>query len=138
MHWCTIYSARTKLQIWHSTRIHLRQVDGDEAQDFDEHLLLCVDILERIQYLRADADCQRWAWLWQNCTEWDASTVALSTIAAGNCSSEVVQRAWRAIDCFFAAWVDNLGDPAHRRRWRELKTFRDWVQATEVREVLER
>ena len=94
-----------------------------------ETLQLCTGILKRIQELRADEVYSRWAWLWQNCTEWDACAVGLGLIATGKCSADVVQQAWIAIDTFFTSWTANFGDPAHQKRWKELETFRDWVRA---------
>jgi hypothetical protein len=53
-------------------------------------------------------------------------------ITAGGCAAQLVQQAWDAIDNFFAAWTPSFGDSAHRKRWKELETFRDWVRATQT------
>ena len=147
--WCSIYWTRLKLLVVHSNKLFLRQVSDNSVFDPEKDLLACIGILERVDRLRADIEYSRWAWLWQNCVEWDASAIALCMIATGKCTLEVVSRAWIALDTFFqtnSGSVD-FGDPgkiplganagfyrsyllslAHRKRWRELVAFRDWVR----------
>lgn len=131
MAWCKIYWDRLRLLLRHWDKVFLKRVMDEDTTDDDETLRSCTCILNSIQQLRTDEVYSRWAWLWQNCTEWDACAIALCTIATGRCSLEEIRLAWIAIDTFFAAWTANFGDPAHQKRWRELKTFRDWVRATQ-------
>ena len=129
MAWCKVYWDRQRLLLLHWDKVFLKRVMDQEPTGDDETLQLCTGILKRIQELREDEVYSRWAWLWQNCTEWDACAVGLGLIATGKCSAEVVQQAWIAVDTFFASWTANFGDPAHQKRWKELGTFKDWVRA---------
>ena len=133
--WYCIYSARLKLLVLHDGKVFLRKVSSDYASDPETDLLACIDLLNRVQVLRAHPEYSRWAWLWQNPVEWDVAAIALCAIATGSCTAGLVHRAWVAIDSFFETWTGHFGDPAHRRRWRALQTFRDWVRATKSRPV---
>lgn len=132
--WCQIYWSRQSLLLRHRDKVFLKRISiGGDSEDpivADSDLQTCADILERVDSLRNDEEYSRWAWLWQNPVEWDVSAIALSTIAGGKCSIEYVNRAWAAIDSFFAAWTAPFGDPKHQRRWHELEVFRDWVRAS--------
>lgn len=109
--WCSIYWTRLKLLVRHLNKLFLRQVSDESVFDPEKDLLACIGILERVERLRADAEYSRWAWLWQNCVEWDASAIALCMIATGKCSLEVVSRAWIALDAFFQTASGDFGDP---------------------------
>lgn len=132
--WCKIYWARQSLFVRHWDKVFLKRTTTEDEEVHNEQaekdLMVCVDILERVDGLRSHEDYSRWAWLWQNCVEWDISAIAMSTIASGHCSLEYVSRAWSAIDSFFAAWASPFGDPKHQKRWRELEVFRDWVRSS--------
>ena len=129
--WCSIYWTRLKLLVSHSKRLFLRQVTDISTLDHERDLLDCISILNRVARLRTDAEYSRWAWLWQNCVEWDGAAIALCLIATNKCSVEAVGTAWIALDSFFRKWRSgNSGDSAHRRRWDELVAFRDWVRTT--------
>lgn len=137
LEWYNIYSARLKLLVKHERKVFLHQVSSEYTSDSGRDLAACLDILERIQILRAHPEYSRWAWLWRNPVEWDVCAIALCAIATDNCAPGLVKRAWMAIDSFFGLWAGDFGDPAHRRRWRTLQTFRDWVRATQLDKAAE-
>lgn len=127
LEWCKIYRERQKLLL-HWDQVFLRKIDVDESTNTNEVLQTCTDIMMRVQNLRTTAVYSRWAWLWQNCVEWDVSAVALCMIATEKCVQGLVQQAWPVIDAVYMGWTDDMGDPAHHKRWSVLKTFRGWVQ----------
>jgi hypothetical protein len=129
--WCKIYWTRQYLLLLYWDQRFLKQVALDITNELAETALTaCVDILERVQGLRQNADYSRWAWLWQNCVEWDAAAVALTMIAGAYCSADSVSRAWTAIDNLFLVWKSPFGDPKHQKRWSELEVFRRWVRVS--------
>lgn len=127
--WWSIYWTRLKLLVSHGKRLFLREVIHVLGVDYESDLAECIGILERITNMRSNAEYARWAWLWQNCVEWDASAIALCLIATRKCSTETVNGAWILLDAFFRTWSssNDFGDSEHRRRWNELLAFRNWV-----------
>lgn len=101
--WCSIRWTRLKLLVPHSNRMFLRDITEASAFDHDADLSGCIKILERGARLRYDPEYSRWAWLWQNCVEWDVSAIALCMIATGRCSHGIVENAWVTLEAFLIA-----------------------------------
>ncbi|KAK4622445.1 C6 transcription factor asaR [Fulvia fulva] len=68
----------------------------------EQTITACIEIVEVTQTLRTDPALASWTWLWPRDTDLDAATTSLQTLHQARTRPAITQKAWTAIDAFFA------------------------------------
>lgn len=110
--------AKLKLTINHPARTGSSGIPPDRLVDLIESSM---EIVEYAHTLRTSEKYGRWVWLFQKYIEWDAVAFLLLSLNAGQVSSSI-DRAWKAINCFFDDWNGHILEG--ERRWQRLESLR--------------
>ncbi|EME43694.1 hypothetical protein DOTSEDRAFT_72896 [Dothistroma septosporum NZE10] len=94
-----IIVAKLKLRIRQASTPGPRYLTSAAAEST---ITACTEVLEATQRLRTDATLSSWTWLWRRETDLDAAGTCLQTLHQARPRSAITQKAWTAIDAFFA------------------------------------
>ena len=91
------------------------------SQEIKDRLLMAsIEILEYSSILESEASTKQWGWLFHTYIQWHAIAFILGELCTrGN--SEVVNRAWRALDTVFSDWGRAITHTKSGMLWQPMR-----------------